>query len=111
MTNQDRVDKARQILDRIARDGVEAGLPHLFGPLDPLALLPICPRCGEGRVPWDDGLRCLGCGFEGRLTGRERMEFVRRQQQACRHCGSLPDDDGDHSCPCPYRDGECPDHD
>lgn len=28
----------------------------------------------------------------------------------CWHCGSPPDADGDHSCPCPYRDEECPDH-
>lgn len=28
----------------------------------------------------------------------------------CHHCGSPPDADGDHSCPCPYRDEECPDH-
>lgn len=28
----------------------------------------------------------------------------------CPHCGSPPDEDGDHSCPCPYRDEECPDH-
>lgn len=30
--------------------------------------------------------------------------------EACRHCGRLPDADGDHSCPCPYPDHECPDH-
>jgi len=29
---------------------------------------------------------------------------------ACRHCGSPPESDGDHSCPCPYRDDDCPDH-
>lgn len=28
----------------------------------------------------------------------------------CRHCGKPPEDDGDHSCPCPYRDDDCPDH-
>jgi len=28
----------------------------------------------------------------------------------CHHCGKLPDADGDHSCPCPYPDDECPDH-
>jgi len=28
----------------------------------------------------------------------------------CRHCGKPPDADGDHSCPCPYRDDDCPDH-
>lgn len=28
----------------------------------------------------------------------------------CRHCGQLPDDDGDHSCPCPYSDEDCEDH-
>lgn len=28
----------------------------------------------------------------------------------CRHCGALAEEDGDHSCPCPYRDEECPDH-
>lgn len=29
---------------------------------------------------------------------------------ACRHCGKQPDADGDHSCPCPYTDADCPDH-
>lgn len=28
----------------------------------------------------------------------------------CRHCGALPDEDGDHSCPCPNRDEECREH-
>jgi hypothetical protein len=28
----------------------------------------------------------------------------------CHHCGSPPDADGDHSCPCPHRDEDCPDH-
>lgn len=35
--------------------------------------------------------------------------FIERDVH-CRHCGRLPDEDGDHSCPCPYRDEECPDH-
>lgn len=32
------------------------------------------------------------------------------QADTCRHCGKLPEADGDHSCPCPYRDDDCPDH-
>lgn len=28
----------------------------------------------------------------------------------CRHCGSGADPDGDHTCPCPYRDEDCPTH-
>lgn len=28
----------------------------------------------------------------------------------CRHCGKPPEADGDHPCPCPYRDDNCPDH-
>lgn len=28
----------------------------------------------------------------------------------CHHCGSLPDEDGDHSCPCPNPDGGCSEH-
>lgn len=28
----------------------------------------------------------------------------------CRHCGALPEADGDHSCPCPHSDQNCPDH-
>lgn len=31
-------------------------------------------------------------------------------EDACRHCGALPEADGDHSCPCPYSDQECADH-
>ena len=30
---------------------------------------------------------------------------------ACYHCGRRPELDGDHTCPCPKRDGECPEHD
>ena len=33
-----------------------------------------------------------------------------RVSSPCRHCGKPPEADGDHSCPCPYRDDECPDH-
>ena len=29
---------------------------------------------------------------------------------SCRHCGKPPEQDGDHSCPCPHSDNECPDH-
>lgn len=29
---------------------------------------------------------------------------------ACHHCGSGPDADGDHSCPCPNSDTECLEH-
>lgn len=28
----------------------------------------------------------------------------------CRHCGALPDADGDHTCPCPNPDDDCPTH-
>jgi hypothetical protein len=28
----------------------------------------------------------------------------------CSHCGNVGLADEDHSCPCPYRDGECLDH-
>lgn len=28
----------------------------------------------------------------------------------CAHCGAPPEADGDHSCPCPHRDEDCPDH-
>lgn len=30
---------------------------------------------------------------------------------ACRHCGRTPEEDGDHTCPCPHPDGLCPEHD
>lgn len=31
--------------------------------------------------------------------------------QPCRHCGRLGSDpDGDHTCPCPYSDADCPNH-
>jgi hypothetical protein len=29
---------------------------------------------------------------------------------ACNHCDKTPERDGDHTCPCPHRDEECPDH-
>lgn len=29
---------------------------------------------------------------------------------SCHHCGRLPDDDGDHTCPCPRSDSECLEH-
>jgi hypothetical protein len=35
--------------------------------------------------------------------------FIERDVK-CRHCGSLPDEDGDHSCPCPNRDEDCREH-
>lgn len=35
--------------------------------------------------------------------------FIERDVH-CIHCGRLADEDGDHTCPCPNRDGECPDH-
>lgn len=28
----------------------------------------------------------------------------------CHHCAKAPELDGDHSCPCPYTDAECPNH-
>jgi len=28
----------------------------------------------------------------------------------CRHCGKLPEADGDHSCPCPKSDEDCTEH-
>lgn len=31
-------------------------------------------------------------------------------ESRCRHCGQGPEVDGDHSCPCPYPDADCPDH-
>lgn len=31
-------------------------------------------------------------------------------EDRCYHCGKLPDADGDHSCPCPYSDEDCPNH-
>lgn len=30
--------------------------------------------------------------------------------EGCRHCGQTSDPDGDHSCPCPHSDEDCPDH-
>lgn len=39
------------------------------------------------------------------------LEAYRTAVNACWHCGAMPDPDGDHSCPCPNRDGECPEHD
>lgn len=30
--------------------------------------------------------------------------------ERCKHCGAGPDADGDHSCPCPHTDADCPDH-
>lgn len=30
---------------------------------------------------------------------------------ACYHCGRRDEPDGDHTCLCPKRDGECPEHD
>lgn len=32
------------------------------------------------------------------------------QPTTCHHCGSPPDPDGDHSCPCPTPDDTCIDH-
>ena len=45
-------------------------------------------------------------------TARAHVETIVRycQDNMCAHCGRLPDADGDHSCPCPYSDAECPDH-
>jgi len=42
---------------------------------------------------------------------RDRRPEASLPVDACYHCGRLPDADGDHSCPCPKRDGECPEHD
>ena len=51
--------------------------------------------------PWQQGpWRMWALSAEGRAF----------TANVCRHCGSLPEADGDHSCPCPYRDDECPDH-
>lgn len=33
--------------------------------------------------------------------------FQEIDPEACIHCGAHDDPDGDHSCPCPSRDGEC----
>lgn len=33
--------------------------------------------------------------------------FQTPDPDACIHCGAHPEADGDHSCPCPARDGEC----
>lgn len=30
--------------------------------------------------------------------------------ESCHHCGRPPDDDGDHTCPCPLTDSECFEH-
>jgi len=36
---------------------------------------------------------------------------VRCEDCPCRHCATEKSDpDGDHSCPCPYSDNECPNH-
>lgn len=43
------------------------------------------------------------------IVGRELLRLI-DGPDACRHCGRLPEADGDHSCTCPYSDAECPDH-
>ena len=42
------------------------------------------------------------------MSLRSRIEHV--LSQTCYPCGRWPDDDGDHSCPCPLADGDCTEH-
>lgn len=41
---------------------------------------------------------------------RDALAKAAARLVACRHCGKYPEADGDHSCPCPHTDAECPDH-
>lgn len=34
----------------------------------------------------------------------------RFNEDRCKHCGKRPEADGDHNCPCPYSDADCPNH-
>lgn len=47
---------------------------------------------------------------EREKAARYYAEAVALDPSRCHHCGSGPDPDGDHSCPCPHRDEDCPDH-
>lgn len=52
---------------------------------------------------WDEAVAHLY------LAGHGRGE--RCAECPCWHCGTTEDDlDGDHSCPCPYSDADCPWH-
>ena len=41
---------------------------------------------------------------------RQWASDLRAEVGRCHHCGKPDEADGDHSCPCPYRDEECHDH-
>lgn len=44
------------------------------------------------------------------MPERRVIESDEKGALVCNHCGALPESDGDHSCPCPFPDHECPDH-
>jgi hypothetical protein len=49
------------------------------------------------------------CPAQGKWQGVGWAAFI-ELDLLCHHCGLPPEADGDHSCPCPNRDEECPDH-
>jgi hypothetical protein len=65
----------------------------------------------HGEFVWVDP--ATGRVTQQRVGTRAAAEISSRplgEGERCHHCGSLPDSDGDHSCPCPYTDDECPLH-
>lgn len=66
-----------------------------------------CARCNTGHLPLVAG-HCVdidGDYWHDCAVVRRALNLDR-----CRHCGKPPEADGDHSCPCPHRDDDCPDH-